>query len=421
MDFDSLLLNFLFILLPIFFYHLFVTLQIVREKEKRYESFLLVFFCTFSALACMYYRIELTEGFYYDLRFIPVLISILYGGYRAGIGVIAVTLFFRFLIGGDGFIVTVVVLLTILAAISPFTKAFLQTSMQNRLLIPAAISIFIQVGLFLNYFYHVGEYYPITFREWLVLIFINMAGTLLIFYVIELLRKIRGIQEELIKTEKLKAISQLGASISHEIRNPLTISKGFIQVLQTTELPPAKQKEYLALAVQEIDRANRIISEYLTFSKPANEEETALSVEAEVKKVTELVTPMANLKGVRLQTNIDSSCSIMGNKEKFQQCLVNIIKNGIEASSPGSVVEINSHCLENRCSIVIKDQGEGMTEKEINQLGTPYFSKKESGTGLGMLVVFHIVKKMNGKVSVKSEKNKGTTFTLTFPIEENLT
>ena len=419
MDINYLLLNILFILLPVFFYHLILTLKLVQGKKEKHRLFLLGLFSSLSALLCMHYRIELNEGFFYDLRVIPVLIAILYGGYRVGISVTAITLLFRFFIGGEGFLAAVIVLSFALLLAAPFSKAFLQTSWKKRLFIPIAISTLAQTGLVFSYTYHFEEAFVLTPVERISIVFINLFGMALVIYVIELLRKVNSLQEELVETEKLKAVSELGASISHEVKNPLTVSKGLIQMLQSADLPPARQQEYLALADQEIERASTVISDYLTFARPAEDKVEDFSVDKEIECIVKLVTPLAHLNGVQIETDVCSNSFINGNRSKFHQCLVNLIKNGIEASPNKTTLEVKTVCREGSCYVWIKDEGGGMTEQEISQLGTPYFSNKEKGTGLGMTVVYHIVKAMNGRISVQSEKGKGTTFTLTFPTVSN--
>ncbi|HEY4551451.1 MAG TPA: ATP-binding protein, partial [Bacillus sp. (in: firmicutes)] len=106
----------------------------------------------------------------------------------------------------------------------------------------------------------------------------------------------------------------------------------------------------------------------------------------------------------------------IGEKKKFQQCLINILKNGIESMPDNGHLQIRQSVTNDMIKIDIRDEGKGMTQEQINRLGEPYFTTKEKGTGLGMMVSYSIIKSMNGTIKVTSEYGKGTCFTLKLPI-----
>lgn len=230
---------------------------------------------------------------------------------------------------------------------------------------------------------------------------------------------LRGLQDKLreneLRMEKLDAVSQLAASISHEVRNPLTVTRGFLQLLLRTPVSDI-QRSYVELALSELDRAGGIITDYLTFAKPDIETVEVFEVEEELKHVVSFVTPLANMQLVDIGVVSGRGSLISGEKAKFRQCILNLMKNGIEAMPMGGTMRIGVSRGVGHAVISIEDTGLGMDEEQVSRLGTPYYSTKEKGTGLGMMVVFSLVHAMKGHVEVISARNSGTTFKLRFPL-----
>jgi two-component system sporulation sensor kinase B len=216
--------------------------------------------------------------------------------------------------------------------------------------------------------------------------------------------------------EKVEVVSHLAASISHEVRNPLTTTRGFLQLLGESKAIPEVEKGYLTVAMQELDQAEAIIRNYLTFAKPAPEEIESLNIKMEMERALNIIVPLANMNTLEISSQIEG-CDIKGNSGLFQQVLVNLMKNGIEAMPDGGTLSILGIVEKSLAKVIITDNGVGMNELQKTRLGEPYFSTKEmKGTGLGMMVVFRIVESMSGTVSVKSEIGKGTQITLAFPL-----
>jgi two-component system sporulation sensor kinase B len=188
-----------------------------------------------------------------------------------------------------------------------------------------------------------------------------------------------------------------------------------MQLLGESKELPEKQKEYVKYAIQEMDRAESIIRDYLTYAKPSPENVEILDTKKVIEEVVHMMEPFANMNGVNMITDVKETI-LFGNKGLFQQALVNIIKNGIEAMPKGGKLEIEDISDISSSKIVIKDEGVGMTEVQKVRLGEPYFTTKEiKGTGLGMMVVYRIIETMGGKIKIDSELGKGTSVTLVFP------
>ena len=212
-------------------------------------------------------------------------------------------------------------------------------------------------------------------------------------------------------------VGHLAASISHEVRNPLTVSRGFIQLL-SEDISAQSRKEYAEIALMELDRATEVINDYLTFAKPTLEKEEKVNIHEEIQHAVNVITPLATMNGVQLSLSLleQEQYFTKGERKKFQQCLINILKNGIESMEDGGNLRIEQGVTDNMIIIKIRDEGKGMTQEQINRLGEPYFTTKEKGTGLGMMVSYSIIKGMKGTIKVSSEYGKGTCFTLKLPI-----
>ena len=230
----------------------------------------------------------------------------------------------------------------------------------------------------------------------------------------------KKLQEEMNKLTQIKTVSEIAASISHEVRNPLTVTRGFTQLLKDSSLTDEQRHQYIKLSLEELDRAERIIGDYLTFAKPSIENEEVLHLDKEVEYIVQVINPYATFNNISVDFNMeDCHYAILGEKQKLHQSLLNIIKNGIEAMENNGKISIQLKKSNEQAQLIIKDNGKGMSEEQIKKIGTPYFSTKEKGTGLGTMVAFNIIKAMQGDYKIESQIGKGTSFFITFPIVES--
>ena len=169
------------------------------------------------------------------------------------------------------------------------------------------------------------------------------------------------------------------------------------------------------MAIEELDRASSIITDFLTFAKPEMDEFAVLDIADELDKIYAIMSPHASLNGVTLRFDVQDGIRIEGNASRFKQAIINFIKNGIEAMESGGEIVIRAYRQDGQAVIRIRDNGSGMDEEQIAKLGTPYFSTKTKGTGLGLMVTFRIIEAMNGTISFDSKIGKGTEVTLRFP------
>ncbi|AZN41670.1 ATP-binding protein [Paenibacillus albus] len=271
-------------------------------------------------------------------------------------------------------------------------------------------------------FYASSKTYDLSWWKWGLVAFVLSLIVLLgrrISYqhklIITYSRDLENYNSQLQRSEKMEIISQLAASVAHEVRNPLQVTRGMLQILEKRHDIPPKSENFYKLAIDELDRASTIITDFLTFAKPQMEQVNELDLADEFKHVEGLIVPLANLQGGRLEMSVPRSLRIMGNSSKLKQALINIIKNSIEAMEGSGVVKIWAYEEREQVVIHIADSGAGMDERILERLGEPYFTNKTKGTGLGLMVTFRIIEVMQGTIKFKSQKGVGTEAMIRFP------
>jgi two-component system sporulation sensor kinase B len=399
---------FLFISL-LFIYIINVNITSRFRPYSNYETKLLVVICILGLILCYFFPMHKIYGITIDLRIIPSIIAGLYGGWIGHLAaLISATILvlvvkhdfpmYLVLAGGIGTIFFYY-----------FSPVYLKMRLRLKLISAVGLCTLL-MGIILWRF----QIFSFSWTTGILFMLAIPFGTSLIVYTIEFSHNHFLISNQLQRAEKMNVVSHLAASISHEVRNPLTSSRGFLQLLQQPYIDDEQRQSYAKIAIEELDQAERIIRDYLTFAKPAPEKNEKLNIQDELIKVISIVTPLSNNANVKIELSMVDGW-IGGERSKFQQCLINLLKNSIESMAKGGYLFINVKKNRDRIIIEIIDEGMGMSSTQISRLGEPYFSTKVKGTGLGMMVVYRIVETMRGTIKVKSEVGKGTTFTLTFP------
>lgn len=215
-------------------------------------------------------------------------------------------------------------------------------------------------------------------------------------------------------------IETLAAGIAHEIRNPLTTVKGFLQLLKPY-LRELGKEQYADVALEEINRANDIIYEFLNAAKPQSDFIQEISLNKLVHDIVILYESEAILRNIQIITSLSASdISIHIPSNQLKQVLINILKNAMEAIDENldqNRLIIVSTEISEKAFIRITDSGCGMTKDVLNKLFIPFFSTKEKGTGIGLSVCKKIIEENGGSLHVKSEQGHGTTFTISLPIQ----
>lgn len=215
-------------------------------------------------------------------------------------------------------------------------------------------------------------------------------------------------QEELTReSEKLALVGQLAAGIAHEIRNPLASLRGFVQLYQAEDAEGSKELRNKVM-LAEIDRINQIVSELLVLAKPGNEIYELGSIVEQLNHVVTLLEGQANLNGVLIQKNFEENLPFVYCQNNLKQVFINILKNSIEAMPNGGQIIIEARTMNDEIKICFIDQGYGIPLNHQEKLFQPFFTTKETGTGLGLMVSKRIVQNHKGTMRIESEEGKGT-------------
>lgn len=240
--------------------------------------------------------------------------------------------------------------------------------------------------------------------------------------VIRDITELKRSKEFIQQSEKLSMVGELAAGIAHEIRNPLTSLKGFTQLLEykfTTE------SDYVDIMISEIDRINTIVSELLLLSKPSRDDFNIVNLEEVLCNVITLMCAQANLHGIVINRKDDVDLRhiyFQGVENKIKQVFINIIKNAIEAMDKDGSITINTSKTRNKIIISFKDDGCGIPVNILQNIGKPFYTTKEKGTGLGLMVSYSIIESHQGEMRIDSVEGEGTIVEISLPLinEEQL-
>ncbi|WP_053373131.1 ATP-binding protein [Paenibacillus sp. FJAT-27812] len=388
-----------------------------KGNKVLYRFFVSILF-SLSIMMTMSFPIHL-NGLIYDFRSIPLAIGALYGGMQVSICLYVVLMLYRFFLNSPNGLEYVISLLPSFVVLALFYKRFHALSLARKVAVVIVFCSLIKLITFTIYLALIGE---------MELLLANPMGTLqtyllqaviagLCAYVIHIQDQFFLMQEEMVRSEKLKVVGDMAASVAHEIRNPLTTIRGFIHLFATADLGKEKKETYKRICFEELDRAELIISDYLSLAKPDLEVVEAININHEIHYLANVLMTYANYHNIEIdvKTMKEQEFHIHGDRNKFRQALINIGKNAIEAMQSGGLLVLKTDIRDDHALIVLSDNGSGMAPEQMKRLGTPYYSTKEKGTGLGTMVSFSIIKKMNGKIDIKSELGIGTEFYFSFP------
>ncbi|WP_185806903.1 PAS domain S-box protein [Bacillus sp. HMF5848] len=221
-------------------------------------------------------------------------------------------------------------------------------------------------------------------------------------------------QHLMVQAEKMNIVGQLAAGIAHEIRNPLTSLKGFVQLFRSGTMI---NDEFLDIMEAELERIDIISSEFLSLAKPGTQRFAPTNLLDILEDVVALLDTEAFKYSVTIQKKFRfNEIVVFGLETQLKQVFINLIKNAIEGMPEGGIIEVKANIVQEEVQVSIKDQGVGMTKSQLVRLGEPFYTTKEKGTGLGLMVSYSIVKNHKGKIEVKSKPKKGTTFTVMLPL-----
>lgn len=221
-------------------------------------------------------------------------------------------------------------------------------------------------------------------------------------------------EEILLQSEKLSIVGELAAGVAHEIRNPLTTIKGFVQLYGKENSSP----EINSLLLSELERIETITSEMLTLGKPQAIQLNRANLCDLVDHSVEFLSPQANMKNIQFSRSyLGTDFFITCEKNQIKQVFLNIFKNAMEAMPKGGNIDIKlQKGMDGECIISIRDEGCGIPEEILPRLGEPFYTLKEKGTGLGLMICHKIIKQHKGTISYHSQLNNGTLVEIKLPL-----
>ncbi|MFA7467795.1 MAG: PAS domain S-box protein [Desulfotomaculaceae bacterium] len=235
-----------------------------------------------------------------------------------------------------------------------------------------------------------------------------------IVYARDITEKLR-VEQEMARTERLHLVGQMAAGIGHEIRNPMTTVRGFLQLLEDKG-EYAHHKEYFGLMISELDRANAIITEYLSLArnKPVN------LVECDLNTILAVLQPLlmaeAMNAGIDLLIEQGNVPILPMDENEIRQLILNLVKNGLESMEHGGTLTVQTYADNSEMVLSVQDQGSGVRPDLLEKLGTPFLTTKDKGTGLGLAVCYGIAARHNAAITVDTGP-AGTTFFVRFKLQ----
>lgn len=232
-----------------------------------------------------------------------------------------------------------------------------------------------------------------------------------------LVERERTKQKALVRTERLAAIGKAVSEIAHDMKTPLMAIGGFTaQALKKLDQGDSNRKK-LEIVINETARMENMVKDMLEFGKPLALDFEESNLNSIILDSIEITRPMATKVGVSLRTDLDTSLPpVLIDLPKIKQVLLNLISNGIQASSSGGEVLTKTRLAKRFVILEVADCGCGISEENFEHIFEPFFSKKVGGTGLGLSIVKKIVEGHGGNISLHSNAEKGVTFTVNLPV-----
>lgn len=390
----------------------FQTLHLRKLSEPSPLAVTLYF--SLGVLCSLLLSVSVNEDIRLDLRQIPLIVGTLYLGKRYGFYLLVVLMVIRGLYGvNEGFWISLMVYGVQVIGVSLVQQWYIQQNTKKKLAVAILTSLLSSIAFMisLEMFGH-----SLSIMEWAVYFMASILGAGFLTMMVEHDLKVALYSEKVTNAEKETTVSRMSASISHEVRNPLTTVKGFLQLLREQDFPAEKREEFIKVALSELERAENLITDYLGFSKPSERKTEILSLHSEISRIIAIIQPMAAMNSVEVEAKMEEGGRIVGDRNRLHQSLINLFKNAIEAMPAGGKLIILLYTLQNQLFLHIEDNGVGMTKAQLDKIGEPFHTTKgEKGTGLGTAVAFSFIKEMGGILTVKSKPGNGTSIVIAFP------
>lgn len=218
--------------------------------------------------------------------------------------------------------------------------------------------------------------------------------------------------QELLRADKLKAVGILAAGMAHEIKNPLASLKGMTQILPENLKDPEFVGKYAEMVPRQLDRLNLIVEDLLKLGKPPRFAKVELDPNKVLEEVISFQKDRCEKKGIRISKELSEGLKIKADPQQLHQAFLNLLLNAMESMPDGGELKIQSAKRKDKICIEFSDTGKGIPLKDLKNIFDPFFTTKEGGTGMGLAVVYRMIKGHGGEIEVASKENEGTKFTI---------
>jgi two-component system, NtrC family, sensor histidine kinase HydH len=293
-------------------------------------------------------------------------------------------------------------------------------------LVASVVSAGCYVPHILHAWHHMPDYAMNQYAEIIVFFLVGTVTGVLADRGMKQRRELAGLNRELYdsfeqikRADRLSAIGQLSASLAHEIRNPLASIDGATNLIESEQTPPEMRTASLAIIRKEVQRLNRLLTNLLDFARPRKPEFQAVRPERLIDGIIALAGHSAEQKGITLRKDVPATAPAFEcDPEQMKQVILNLTINAVQAMmGPGEIV-LAARRHDSSVAISVRDQGTGISDEDLDNIFNPFYTTKETGTGLGLSVVYQIVNQHGGAVMAERNPEGGMTFSLTIPLNQ---
>lgn len=405
--FEDIILNTVLIVFPILVYLVLVCYK--NDINKNYNNLLLSIALISSLYLCL--RFGIIDGNSKVLLFcnIPIVIALMKKKSLLGVLLALINILYCFFIYKNIYLIVTIKYLT-------YFILYLCARKRNLSTESFILSIAVLQGFFLSfeYFFKDLNLTLNSFIELIILVFIYYFISFVILYIFKIIEKVRELNKSIELLEKDKMIKESLFKLTHEIKNPLAVIKGYLDMFNIDN--KEKSLKYLNIIREEANRSLNIITDFLEFNK-IKIVKTEIDLNLLLEDVYDSFKIILNRKNIKLIYNDreDEEIYFDGDYERLKQVLINVLKNSVEAIKDKGKVEISSNIYKRHIDIIIEDDGIGMSEDTLKQLKTMFFTTKLNGSGLGVCLSNEIINAHNGELIYTSKEGVGTKVTIRLP------
>ncbi|MHC0036308.1 histidine kinase dimerization/phospho-acceptor domain-containing protein [Pseudoneobacillus sp. C159] len=407
----NLLLNLLIILISLMGNQFWVESKPQNRFVQRYS---LLITSAIAIFFCMTFTFYEQRGIHFDLRRIPFWFGCIYGSTSIGFILTGFTILVRFLQGGEGAITSSLNLVFLFLFILSIKSFYFRQATLIKVFIATGTNILFSLMVL----YTFSEIKGLNLRHvtWIEYTVINALGMILVSYFIELIRRNYQLRQKIVHADKLEVMSHLAASVNHEIKNPLTTVRGLVQLFkEDSHSQDVHKQELYQLALNEIDKVESVITDYLTFAKPYPNKIEKINLANIINQSVSIISPFAHQKKTLIQLDEIPEHFLQGDKNLLVQAFVNMLRNSIESMNEGGMISITSFIGKDKIQIHLMNEGTKLNNEKQLGMGEPFFINNTDGTGLELMVVYRIIEGMKGEIDIRYISNQ-TEIIIFFPL-----